>query len=53
MVFPAPLPPDESNQLTRLDGQGHIVEDLAPAGVLADADRVDAAPDGFPGLHQR
>ena len=43
----------KSNQLTWLDGQGHIMEDFAPAGALADSDRVDAAPDGCPGLYQR
>ena len=38
----------KSNQLTRLDGEGHLVEDLALPGVLADTDHVDASPDGSP-----
>jgi len=39
----------QSDQLTRLDVEGHLVEDLTPPGVLADSDRVDAGPDGSPG----
>jgi len=43
----------KSNELTRLDGEGHLVEDLTPPGMLADADGVDASPDGSPDRHQR
>jgi hypothetical protein len=31
----------KGNQLTRLDGEGHVVEDVTPPGVLADTDRID------------
>src|SRR5215813_7871161 len=43
----------ERNQLTRLDGEGHRLEDVTPPGVLADADGVDAGPDGSLGPRQR
>jgi tetratricopeptide (TPR) repeat protein len=43
----------EGDQLTRLDGEGDLVQDLTPPGVLADADRVDASPDGSSGPRQR
>lgn len=39
----------DGNQLTGLDGEGHLVEDLTLPGVLADTYRVDASPDGSPG----
>jgi hypothetical protein len=40
----------DSNQLTRLDGEGHLVQDLTFPGVLADTGHVDASPDGSPRL---
>src|SRR5262249_2673949 len=43
----------QRNQLTRLDGEGHLLEDVTPPGVLADADGVDAGPDGSLGPRQR
>jgi hypothetical protein len=41
----------DSNQLTRLDGEGHLVQDLTFPGVLADTGHVDPSPDGSPRLH--
>src|SRR5262249_30066308 len=38
----------QGDQLTRLDGEGLVVEDLTLPGVLADVDRVDAGPGGPP-----
>src|SRR5262249_56279016 len=51
--FPRSAAAHERNQLTRLDGEGHRLEDVTPPGVLADADGVDAGPDGSLGPRQR
>ena len=44
-VFPLPAA-HNGNHFTRLDGERHIVEGLAPASVLADVGRQIAHPDG-------
>jgi hypothetical protein len=41
-----PAAAGDGNQLTRFDGEGHVVQDLTFPGVLADPGHVDTSPGG-------